>query len=54
MKAHKLPTVLITGCSSGHGNALAKMFIKAGYPTFASARKIESIIELKNLGCKTH
>jgi len=48
-----LPAVLITGCSSGHGEALAKLFIKNGYPTYASARKLESIEELKKLGCET-
>ncbi|PHR71873.1 MAG: short-chain dehydrogenase/reductase [Lutibacter sp.] len=48
-----LPVVLITGCSSGHGEALAKLFIKNGYPTYASARKLESIEELKKLGCET-
>ena len=48
-----LPAVLITGCSSGHGEALAKLFIKAGYPTYASARKLETIEELKNMGATT-
>ena len=42
-----LPAVLITGCSSGHGEALAKLFVKNGYPTYASARKLESIDGLK-------
>jgi len=54
MSANKnLPVVLITGCSSGHGEALAKLFIKNGYPTYASARNLESIEELKKLGCET-
>ena len=54
MSANKnLPVVLITGCSSGHGEALAKLFIKNGYPTYASARNLESIEELKRLGCET-
>jgi len=48
-----LPAVLITGCSSGHGEALAKLFIKAGYPTYASARKLETIEELKKMGATT-
>jgi short-subunit dehydrogenase len=48
-----LPAVLITGCSSGHGEALAKLFIKNGYPTYASARKLESIEGLKKSGCET-
>ena len=50
---NNLPVVLITGCSSGHGKALAKLFIKNGYPTYASARKLESIEGLKKLGCET-
>ena len=45
-----LPSVLITGCSSGHGEALAKLFVRAGYPTYASARKLESIEGLKKMG----
>ena len=48
-----LPSVLITGCSSGHGEALAKLFIKAGYPTYASARKLNSIEGLKKMGANT-
>lgn len=53
MTDNKLPAVLITGCSSGHGEALALKFIKAGYPTYASARRLESIENLKNEGAKT-
>ena len=48
-----LPAVLITGCSSGHGEALAKLFVKNGYPTYASARRLASMEHLKELGCKT-
>lgn len=48
-----LPAVLITGCSSGHGEALAKQFVKNGYPTYASARRLKSIEHLKRMGCKT-
>jgi NAD(P)-dependent dehydrogenase (short-subunit alcohol dehydrogenase family) len=44
---------LITGCSSGLGNALARKFVKAGYPTYASARRLESIEDLKREGCNT-
>ncbi len=46
-----VPAVLITGCSSGHGKALAKLFARNGYPTYASARSLESIEDLKKLGC---
>jgi short-subunit dehydrogenase len=48
-----LPSVLITGCSSGAGHAAALKFVKAGYPTFATARQLESIEDLKNAGCET-
>lgn len=50
---NNLPAVLITGCSSGHGEALAKLFVKAGYPTYATARKINSIDHLKQMGAQT-
>lgn len=54
MSANKnLPSILITGCSSGHGEALAQLFVKNGYPTYASARRLESIEHLKNQGCET-
>ena len=39
--------VLITGCSSGIGRALAEEFIRQGYLVFASARRPESIADLK-------
>ena len=48
-----LPAVLITGCSSGLGRALAVQFAKAGYPTYATARRLESITDLKEIGCYT-
>jgi len=47
------PAVLITGCSSGLGNAIARKFVNAGYPTYASARRLESIEGLKKEGCYT-
>ena len=50
---NKLPSVLITGCSSGLGHALALRFIKSGYPTYASARRLESIGDLADAGCVT-
>jgi NADP-dependent 3-hydroxy acid dehydrogenase YdfG len=46
-----LPAVLITGCSSGAGHASALRFVKSGYPTYASARRLESIRDLAEAGC---
>lgn len=35
-----MPTVLITGCSSGIGRALADAFRDAGHHVWATARKL--------------
>lgn len=51
--AQSKPSVLITGCSSGLGHALALRFVAAGYPTFATARRPESLSALAEAGCKT-
>ncbi|MBQ8104849.1 MAG: SDR family NAD(P)-dependent oxidoreductase [Afipia sp.] len=45
--------VLITGCSSGVGRAAARLFRAAGYETFATARDISTLEELRTLGCRT-
>lgn len=42
--------VLITGCSSGIGRALAPAFHAAGHRVFASARKIETLADLRGRG----
>ena len=47
------PSVLITGCSSGLGHALALRFIQAGHPTYATARRVEAIADLAEAGCQT-
>lgn len=47
------PSVLITGCSSGLGHALALLFAQAGYPTYATARRVEAIADLAKAGCHT-
>lgn len=52
-KSNSLPAVLITGCSSGLGHALALRFVKAGHPTYATARSVESISDLAAAGCHT-
>ena len=47
--------VLITGCSSGIGEALAKEFAAKGYSVFATARNIESIkpLQAHGISCLT-
>ena len=44
------PSVLITGCSSGIGRALADVFQQAGYQVWATARKPEDVAELSDGG----
>jgi len=43
-------SVLITGTSSGIGNALAREFNAKGYNVLATARRADSIQDLKDLG----
>ena len=45
-----MPTVLITGCSSGIGRALADAFRDAGYQVWATARKPEDVERLNAAG----
>jgi NAD(P)-dependent dehydrogenase (short-subunit alcohol dehydrogenase family) len=47
----KIGPVLITGCSSGVGHAAALAFRRAGYETFASARDIAALDDLRAAGC---
>lgn len=44
------PVVLITGCSSGIGRALAEAFQNAGYQVWASARRDEDVAALGQAG----
>jgi NAD(P)-dependent dehydrogenase (short-subunit alcohol dehydrogenase family) len=45
--------VLITGCSTGIGRATAERLVRRGWSVYASARRPESIEDLKEKGCKT-
>jgi NADP-dependent 3-hydroxy acid dehydrogenase YdfG len=44
--------VLITGCSTGIGRATAKYLAERGETVYATARRIESIQDLEEHGCK--
>jgi NADP-dependent 3-hydroxy acid dehydrogenase YdfG len=44
--------VLITGCSSGIGEATARRLAGHGWTVYASARRLESIEHLGSVGCK--
>jgi NAD(P)-dependent dehydrogenase (short-subunit alcohol dehydrogenase family) len=45
--------VLITGCSSGIGEATARRLAAGGWTVYASARRLESIEHLLGAGCRT-
>jgi NADP-dependent 3-hydroxy acid dehydrogenase YdfG len=45
--------VLVTGCSSGIGRAAALALVRAGLPTWASARREDALSELAAAGCRT-
>lgn len=47
-------TILITGCSSGIGYDTAHYLHKNGYRVFASARKSEDVLRLKEEGLDTY
>lgn len=47
-----LGPVLITGCSSGLGQAVARAFRNAGHLTIATARKAETLAPLTAIGCE--
>jgi NAD(P)-dependent dehydrogenase (short-subunit alcohol dehydrogenase family) len=45
--------VLITGCSSGIGRATASRLARSGWKVYASARRPETIEDLREAGCQT-
>jgi NAD(P)-dependent dehydrogenase (short-subunit alcohol dehydrogenase family) len=55
--AHEPPSqrraVLITGCSSGVGSAAARLFREVGWDTFATARDLSKLDDLRAIGCRT-
>lgn len=46
-------TVLITGCSSGIGAALAREFHRRGHRVYATARRLEALDPLRSEGLRT-
>ena len=45
--------ILITGCSSGIGAALAREFHQRGHTVYATARRLESLASLQQAGLRT-
>ena len=53
MTALERQVVLVTGCSTGIGRALARELKARGHRPFATARRLESIADLQAAGCRT-
>jgi NAD(P)-dependent dehydrogenase (short-subunit alcohol dehydrogenase family) len=52
VSAQQFSPVLITGCSTGIGRATAERLAAAGFTTYATARRLESIQDLEARGCR--
>lgn len=53
MQTNDKKVALVTGASSGIGKTTAKMLNEAGFITFATARRTETLTELQQEGCQT-
>jgi NAD(P)-dependent dehydrogenase (short-subunit alcohol dehydrogenase family) len=51
--AARSKAVLITGCSTGIGRATAQRLARAGWTVYATARRLESVRDLEDAGCRT-
>jgi NAD(P)-dependent dehydrogenase (short-subunit alcohol dehydrogenase family) len=46
-----MPVILITGCSSGIGRAIARAAVRRGFTTIATSRNVEALGALEAEGC---
>ena len=52
MATHVSKAVLVTGCSSGIGRATAGLLAGAGWPVYATARRLDALQGLEAAGCR--
>ena len=53
MSSNSSKAVLVTGCSSGIGRATADRLAQHGWTVYATARRLDSIADLAEKGCRT-